>query len=170
MPELNQPFPTTRELFALKTADADTREAWIDGDVQQRRALLDAAADTDIDDIAVSAFTEPIEPDTIEWFASPIDLCRALATLWERAQAPGLEPIAEILTANPGVPSDDRWATVAFKGGSEPGVVATAWLMVDTDGRRYALTGAVVDPRRAFDQTEAVLLLAAARDSMTEQH
>jgi hypothetical protein len=165
-PDRNAPFLTTRELAALKFADDATQRAWITGDAAQRRDLLTDLSVTDVAELPVRQWTQPRHPDTIEWFASPLDLCRALATLWERAQQPALEPLATILTANPGVPADDRWEEVAFKGGSEPGLVATAWLMVDEDGRRFALTGAVVDPDEPFDQTRAVLLLAAARDTV----
>ena len=166
-PALNTPFMTTRELFALKVADEDTQQAWLDGDVASRRAVLDALAAVPREDISLDEFVDPVQPDVLEWFATPGDLCRALATLWQRGAEAGLEPLRTILTANPGVPGPEgRWTTIAFKGGSEPGLAAVAWLVEDADGELAALTGSVVNPDEAFDITEAVLLFAAARDTL----
>ena len=117
--------------------------------------------------LARRASSMPVQPDVLEWFATPGDLCRALATLWQRGGEAGLEPLRTILTANPGVPGPEgRWTTIAFKGGSEPGLAAVAWLVEDADGELAALTGSVVNPDEAFDITEAVLLFAAARDTL----
>lgn len=165
-PSLNVPFLTTRELFALKVADADTQARWLGGDRTERLAVLQELADVSLDEIPVAAFLgDPVRPDELEWFASPTDLCRALAHLLDLAEDPGLAPVATALTANPGVPDDDeRWTRVAFKGGSEPGLVTLAWLVEDADGGRWAVTGSVVDPEVAFAPTEAILLMGAGRD------
>ena len=164
-PSLNTPFMTTRELFALKTADPALQDAFLTGDDEAQRSILADLASVPLADIPVEAFLDdPVRPDELEWFASPADLCRALVLLMDRAEDAGLAPVAEILTANPGAPDEDeRWARVAFKGGSEPGLITLAWLLEDADGRRFAITGSVVDPEEAFDPGEAILLMAEAR-------
>lgn len=166
-PELNQPMLSTREFFALKTGDDELRQRWLDGDPDARRAMLPELAAVPLDDLDVTAFLgDPVAPDTIEWFATPLDGCRALATLLDRATDPDLAPVADILTANPGVPDEaGRWSSIAFKGGSEPGLVAAGWVVEDADGSRHAVVGSVVNPDRPIDATLAVLLLAAARDT-----
>ena len=65
------------------------------------------------------------------------------------------------MTANPGLP-DDRFDEIWFKGGSEPGLIAVASLVVLGD-QTYTVTGSVVDPDVAFDSTEALLLFEAIR-------
>ena len=120
----------------------------------------------DLTEIPITAFAgDPLQPDEIEWFASPMDLCRAIALLSVKGDTPGLEPLTDVLTLNPGVPGPDGvWSRIYFKGGGEPGLVAAAWLVEAPDGRRFALTGSVVDPDAPIDPHQAILLLAAARD------
>ncbi len=163
-PELNLPFPTTRELFQLKAADPAVLDAWEAGDEAARRAILDDLAGTALPGLDLFA-DGPIRPDTVEWFASPADLCRVLAALHQRIGQEGMEPLAEALTTNPGVPdSEGRWSQILFKGGSEPGLVTTAFLVEDADGGVYVFAGSVVDPDTEIDTAQAVLLMAAARD------
>lgn len=163
-PGRNIPFPTTREMTLLKL-DAAAARRWLEGDVAARRAVLEGLAEGDLDaDRAMAAFSSPRRPDVLEWFASPRDLCRVLVALWAGAEDPKLAPVADILTANPGQPDvAGRWARIAFKGGSEPGLVAAAWL-VETGGSRAVLAASVLDPAAPIDPVEALLLMAAARD------
>lgn len=163
-PQLNMPFPTTRELFLLKAADETVQQAWIESDEQARRGILEDLAGAELPPITV--FNQgPVHPDSIEWFASPEDLCRVLAGLWARGAEPGMEPVLQILTANPGLPDDQNlWDTIAFKGGSEPGLINTAFLVEDAEGQVYSLTATVLDPDNELDQAQALLLLGAARD------
>jgi hypothetical protein len=94
----------------------------------------------------------PVAPTTIEWFASPADICRALVALDDRASEQGLEPIREILSANPGVAVDPAvFSQVLHKGGSEIGLLAGAWLATRPDGSRIAVVGSVADERADVD-------------------
>lgn len=165
-PELNIPFLTTRELAALKIGPASgLRVQYLAADVAGKRAILKQISDITPADIPVAGLTEPVDPDRLEWFASPADLCTLLVDLWTLGRTPGLEPVAEILSENPGVaPAAGRWDYLAFKGGSEPGLVAMAWLMQGDDGRIFTLTGSVVNPVEVIPEIEAVLTFAAARD------
>jgi hypothetical protein len=165
-PDLNIPFLTTFELSALKIGPAEgLRGGYLEADEAGRRAILDQIGDLTPDDLPIMDFLEPIDPDRLEWFSSPADLCSTLAVLWEMGARPGLEPVREILTQNPGVaPEPGLWEQVAFKGGSEPGLLAVAWLVVDADGRVFTLTGSVVNPDEVIDDSEAVFVLAGARD------
>ncbi len=156
-PAVNRPFPTTRELFWLKlVAPADVVDDYIAGGEQQRRAILDGAV-IDLAGIDPSGFTTPTHIDTIEWFASPHDVCGVL-------QALPLETSPEvrrILTANPGIDLDpSTWSDVAFKGGSEPGVLALAWRAVRAaDGEVFIVVGMLNDTAQPVDEITAVLLL-----------
>lgn len=168
-PDLNIPFLTTRELIALKVGPGSgLRQQYLEGTVAERRDILDQISDLTPADIPVFTWTEPVDPHRLEWFASPADLCALLVLLDARAGEAG-EPLSTILTENPGVPDDgDRWVEIAFKGGSEPGLLAMSWLVTDADGDTFVLAGSVVNPDATFDQTEAALLFGAARDLMGE--
>jgi len=162
-PELNTPLLSTRELTALKVGPASGLYVqWLDGDEQTRRDLLRQISDITPADLPIGEWTEPIEPDSVEWFASPQDLCRLAIQLSELADA--VPEIGEILMVNPGVPPEpDTWDTTWFKGGSEPGLVA-AWWVTQVEGSTFVTTGSVVNPEKSFDSEEAILLFAAARD------
>jgi hypothetical protein len=162
-PELNIPFLDTRELFALKIGPASGLSVqWLGGDEQSRRAILDQIADITPADLPVLEWTEPIEPDTIEWFASPDDLCTLAGLITVLSDS--VPEIGGILSINPGVPADPgAWDRIWFKGGSEPGLAAM-WWVTETDGRVFITAGSVVNPGQTFDINEATLLFAAARD------
>lgn len=139
-PELNQPFLTTRELFLLKTDD-DLRATYVAGDRDDRRAMLDSLAGVALPPVEeVLSFVEggALDVEVVEWFATPTDMCRLLVEVAK-------DPVArEMLAINPGVPDDTgRWSYIGFKGGSEPGVVALAWLLEDADGRVFTVTGGI---------------------------
>jgi hypothetical protein len=82
-PQLNTPFLSTREMFAIKgdpSGKAGPRYAA--ADARARRALLE----TDIAHIRRDSIRPPGKPtliDSVEWFASASDLCRAMN--WIRA-------------------------------------------------------------------------------------
>lgn len=164
--ELNVPFLTTREMIGLKVGfGAGLRQGYLDGDEAARRAVLDQIADLRPEDLPLSEWTDPIDPDRLEWFATPADLCALHVALRDQAGGPGLEPVGEILSLNPGLPDTaERWSYLAFKGGSEPGLLAMSWLGETAGGRTFVLAGSVVNPDRPLDELEAVLLFGAARD------
>lgn len=160
-PELNVPFMNTLELTALKVGPASgLATQWLDADPEGRRAILDQISDITPADIPVSEFVDPVLPDQIEWFATPEDMCGVLVALMEMG-----DPIDKILTINPGLPDDEEaFETVAFKGGSEPGLTAMNWLVERVDGRRFVVAGSVVNPDEAIDALETTLLFGAVRD------
>lgn len=166
-PQLDIPFLTTREFAALKIGPGSGLRdpQWIEGDEAQRRALLAQLADITADDLPVSDWVEPIDPDRVEWFASPSDLCTLAVEMTDLVSA--VPEIGDILEINPGIPSNDgSWDRIWFKGGSEPGLVA-AWWVTEADGRVFVTAGSVVDPDTVIDTNEAILLFAAARDLLS---
>ncbi len=162
-PELNIPFLTTRELAALKVGPASgLRAQWIAGDEEQRRAILDQISDITPADLPVQEWIDPVDPDLVEWFASPNDLCELAAGLFTLDSSDPM--IGQILSINPGVPAEpSTWQSIWFKGGSEPGLVAT-WFVTRSGDKTFVTVGSVVDPNQPIDEEEAILLMAAARD------
>ena len=180
-PSANVPLLSTGNLWALKYypdgPDADDYRAL---DQAGRRALLaeldEATApwvgvEDPVDFVLSSENTngvpigEPRDLD-IEWFATPIDLCRTFVHLSELAETPGLEQLSDILALPPGglIPFDrETWPTIWFKGGSEAGVVAGSWWFEGTNGERYVVAGGVSDPEFALaEETNTLLTLASA--------
>ena len=175
-PSINQPFLATRELFWLKyLAEPPNPPDWYDADTDGRRAILD---DLDgktvpwaLDPSLVTATNaEGLTQDQprnldIEWLASPNDLCQTLLHLDVLASTPGLEPVADILSINPGTELDDTtWTDVRFKGGSEAGVFALAWWLERDDGRQFVVTGLLNNPDTAINELAAADLLSTAID------
>jgi hypothetical protein len=165
-PELNEPFLSTRELFLLKL-DGATRpgtpgpvgKAYLSGDTTERRAVLEALVGASVADLDLAIWTQPIAVDELEWFASPLDLCRVLVLLQEDEEA------QRILEINPGIPDETGlWSSIGFKGGSEPGVLGLAWYLTAPDGSTRVVAGTVWNSEQVLDETEASLLFGALRD------
>lgn len=164
-PEVNVPMLSTQELFRLKLAASDElRAAYLAAPIEERRTLLDTElGDLRIPRLAPLFWTAPLLIDEFEWFASAAELCQAMATLDAWSTEAGLEPIADILAINPGIPFDrDSWAYVGFKGGSEPGVLNLTWLLRHVDGRTFVMTGTLNDTEALIDEAAAIALLQAA--------
>ena len=165
-PGLNVPFMNTMDLAALKVGPASgLATQWLDAAEAGRRQILEQVSDITPADIPLSEFVDPVMPDRIEWFASPADMCRVLAALYEVG-----EPVDKILTINPGLPDEDGdFEAIAFKGGSEPGLVSMNWLVDRPDGRRFVVAGSVVNGDEAFDELEVTLLFGAVRDLVADE-
>ena len=169
VPELNRPFLSTREMFLLKLGDEDTRNAFVAANEADRRAQLDELSRASLPPISdVVAWTSPVAIDTIEWFATMRDIEHALLSLRDAWARPGLEPVKDIMMANLGLPFDrDIWSLVAFKGGSEPGVLALGWLLERSDGEVFTFALAVNDTTTPLDQ-EAITLTAGGAVALLE--
>ena len=55
------------------------------------------------------------------------------------AASPAGEPLRRILSLNPGVDVGASWRYVAFKGGSDTGVLGGSWYLEKADGSRQVL-------------------------------
>lgn len=158
-PEINTPFLSTREFFLFKLAvsDADAT-SYLAGDVPAKRAFLGTLAGQAPNLSAAAEWVAPRRVESIEWFASANELCQLMAALDVRSEQPGLEPIAEVLSRNPGLPIDaDAFPFIGFKGGSEPGVLELTWLVHARSGSRYFVSIDLNDPSAPIaDETQAL--------------
>ncbi|NJK40932.1 MAG: serine hydrolase [Acaryochloridaceae cyanobacterium SU_2_1] len=123
----NQPFLTTREAFILKNPDnQDLRARYLAADLETRRRLLTEVAPLP----EVSVLEGGLISPEIEWFFTTEELCSLIAQV---ADLPAMR-------INPGVANLQDWNQVAFKGGSEPGVLnLTSWL-VAKNGKQYCVS------------------------------
>jgi beta-lactamase class A len=158
-PELDRPFLSTREAFALKLGDPALLAAWKAADEAGRRKLLPRLAAVEaatLDPLKLAA--GPAEIGGIEWFASPADLVRTLDWLRRNGDPTALA----LLAINPGVGRAiaKDFAYVGYKGGSEPGVLNLTWLLKRSDGHWIALSATWNDPAKPLDEARLAGLMA----------
>jgi beta-lactamase class A len=153
-PAADLPFLTTRELFVLKGHDYPRLAAgYHRAPVPARRAQL-----AQIDRVPLSAvtpWTTPRRVNGLEWFATPADVCRALAGLSDRYRGDGMAPLGTAMSTNDqyiGL-NRRRFPLVWYKGGSEPGVLTVNFLAGAKRGEQVAASLLLSDPEQAFDET-----------------
>ncbi len=163
-PERTMPMLKTREMFTLKLGDhQELAVKFIAGDIPTRHRVLEEIAGNPLPpDSAAAKWTKPIAIDSLEWFATASDLAHAMSEVWNRGNEPGLSELQDTLSINPGVPLDDVWTRAAFKGGSEPGVLALCWRLERSDGRTFVLACGVNNPDALLPETELIETVAGA--------
>ena len=161
---LNVPFLTTRELFLMKYADPLLADQYLHLPPGQRAAFLATAVDPlPLIPAQLQGGTgSPTDIDTIEWFASPDDICRAFAGLRQLAAQPALAPLGPILSANNlGIGLDPaQWPTIWYKGGSEPGVLTLGYLATNSKGQTFVVVAMLSNPAAALSPSAVLGLLA----------
>ena len=98
-PALDVPFLTTRELFVLKLDDwPKLAQRYLA--LGRRRTAGDAVRHRRPGPAELALrhpWTEPRDIGSLEWFASPTDICHVFASLATLARQPELAPLAGIL-------------------------------------------------------------------------
>jgi beta-lactamase class A len=172
-PALDLPLLTTREIFVLKLRQWPALAArYVAADEPGRRALLASTVDqAPLPAVAAAAtWTAPRDINSLEYFASASDLCRAYASLAALARRPGLSPIGQVLSLNDeGLALDPaQWKTTWFKGGSEPGVLTMTSLATTRTGHSYVVTALAENPSQPIDETIAIpVMLSAIKGAFT---
>jgi len=172
-PTLDRPLLTTREIFVLKLRQWPAlAERYITADEPSRRALLASTVDrAPLPAVAAAgAWVTPRDIDSLEYFASAADLCRAYTSLAALARRPGLSPVGQVLSLNDDSLALDpaQWKTTWFKGGSEPGVLTMAYLATTRTGHSYVVTVLAENPSQPIDETIAIpAMLSAIKGAFT---
>jgi Beta-lactamase enzyme family/ORF 12 gene product N-terminal len=172
-PALDRPFLTTREIFVLKLRQWPAlAQRYIAADEPGRRALLASTVDrAPLPAVAAAgSWTTPRDINSLEYFASASDICRAYVSLAALARRPGLSPIGQVLSLNDDSLALDPavWKTTWFKGGSEPGVLALAYLATTRTGHSYVVTALAENPSQPIDETVAApIMLSAIKGAFT---
>jgi hypothetical protein len=109
--------------------------------------------------------TSPRRVGALEWFASPLDMCRAFVGLQLQSARPGLTPVDSVLSTNQrGIGlTKPTWSTVWFKGGSEPGVLTLGYLAKKSDGQTYVVVAMAENPSAALRASSTTDLVSIAR-------
>jgi beta-lactamase class A len=178
-PERTLPFLSPREMFIIKLGkDKSLADRYAAADQDTRRVMLAEGGDVAkgrVDLERASNWQEPIHIDDVEWFATAPECCRVMADLRRIEQLPGMEPLSKALRINAGIEYDkETWKSVAFKGGSEPGVMNLTYLLERKDGRWFALSVGWNNSKEALEEARAVELAGKgfgilAKEGMPEQ-
>lgn len=145
-PARNRPFMTTREAFALKNPDNEAQtELFLTGGLATRRTVLENAVDLTLPGVELFASGVSVRPE-IEWFYSVTELCAVMKKVAS----------AEITQINNGgIASAEIWKTIAYKGGSEPGVLNQTFWLTDMQGNQYCVA-ATRNDQTPFDQSSLI--------------
>lgn len=149
---LEQPFMTTKEMFQLKLSDDDIsaiRAQYLAADKSEKLALLEEAAQRPRIDLryVTARLAEPRFLEA-EWYFSAPELCQLMQAV-ENLPA---------MSIHAGVVNADDWQHVAYKGGSETGVMnLTTWLE-DGAGSSYCIVTTVNNPAQALNENSIAML------------
>ncbi|WP_374524805.1 serine hydrolase [Sphingopyxis sp.] len=147
-PSRNIPFLTTVEAFALKGNNfSDLRGDFVKGDDAAQRKLVDVNADrltlANVDGVSFGAGPRFI--DSLEWFASPSDVARAMIDLRARRSPQAMAAMA--INNGVGPVAAEPWRYLGYKGGSENGVLSMSLLGErKADGKWFVVTASWNNP------------------------
>ncbi|MEM9311908.1 MAG: serine hydrolase [Pseudomonadota bacterium] len=158
-PALNTPWITTRELFLIKGGSSETLEAYSNGPVAERAAILETLEENPatLEQINAKLAAGPVAIESVEWFANAADLAGLFRMMRRNSDPEALR----IMAINPALPPSvtDQWGYVGFKGGSETGVLNMTWLLVDLQGKDWVLTLSWANSDKPVE-TQTLLLIA----------
>ncbi|MEE7461061.1 serine hydrolase [Methylobacterium fujisawaense] len=146
----NTPFLTTREAFILKRGNNDSlRRDWLTTEASGKRVLLERLAEMPLpfpDQLAREVTTE------VEWFFTAEEI-RALLEATHH-----LPPFRISAGMVPG----RRWSSVAYKGGSENGVLNLSALVVAESGQHHCVVATwndaeALNPERLLEPFRGIL-------------
>lgn len=159
-PSVNMPLLTARELTILKfSGDDDLAERYVAAGAEERRLILS-------DDVANRPFPSSRQlgarvyryQDSLGWFGTAADACRALVFLTQDDQA------LAVMTDDPLSPNPELWPELGFKGGSDDGVATAAWWMLADDGQAYVAVVSLVNNSGELELASVIELMVALRD------
>jgi hypothetical protein len=168
----NVPFLTTREMFMLHYSPG-LADQYLATPRNRREAFLTSSVDPlPLGAVATGFSLDPRFVETIEWFASPTDVCRALSGLQRLAERPRLRPLTAVLSREQGTIGLEppEWRTVFFKGGSEPGVLTLGWLATTKRGETYVVQAMVTNPEAVLAPDAITDLVDIAHDAFDILH
>lgn len=147
----NTPFLTTREFFTLKAAsNAELYREWADAAPEKRTELAGKLKDLPLPSPGALVPQPSLD---VEWFMSGRELCELMEAVKD----------LPAFMINPGVASPANWKQIAYKGGSEAGVLnLTTWLQ-DQHGSSHCVVATwnnreeTLDERRLMSAYRGVL-------------
>jgi beta-lactamase class A len=125
----NRPFLTTRSAFVLKSdANKALLERYRSAAEEQKREVLRKTLELPLP--SATEFGSELKAPDVEWFFTAEELCSLMEQMKE----------VPALAINPGPAGHGDWQKVAFKGGSEAGVINLTTRLQAKNGRRYCVS------------------------------
>jgi beta-lactamase class A len=153
----SRPLLMTRELFQLKAkSNQALLEQYRRGSLPQKRSILTQLAKQPLPQVAEFAEAQPKALD-VEWFFTPKELCQ----LMERVKD------LPLMAINPGVAKPEDWQKIAYKGGSEPGVLNLTTSIQTKNGKYYCVV-ATWNHDRPLDESKFMGLYGGLLDLLKQ--
>ncbi len=137
----SRPVLSTAEAFRLKNpANSDLLARYRTGSSAEKEKVLDQIKSRPLMEPGLLS-GNPVAID-IEWFMT----AHELASLIERLQ------VLPLMTVNAGLATKERWYRVAYKGGSEPGVLNLTTYLEDEEHNRHTVVVTVNNAQSPLDE------------------
>lgn len=120
------PFLTPRQFFQLK-ASSSVAGVYGNAPLDRKREILKGLADVPLPE---ASGVTPSYQEGIEWYASTNKLCDTIEAVED---SPAIQ-------VNPGNLNKNDWKTIAFKGGSEPGVLNLTYALTAHSGTHWCFS------------------------------
>jgi beta-lactamase class A len=133
----NRPFITTREAFIIK-GDPSLAKRFAPADEAGRRQILEEITKLPL---PTESFHQPTALEA-EWYFTPRELTDLMAQVRD----------LPLMAINPGFPPKTAWQRIAYKGGSEPGVLCHVIGAKAKDGREILVAAIWNNPEAPVDQ------------------
>ena len=149
IPTADQPILTTREFFILKDpANSALRKRYLAAKTPAARLKILPRVDRlSLPPVTVFTGNKPVAP-AIEWHFSTEQLCGLI----------GKVAMLPEMSINPGVASPADWKHVAYKGGSEVGVINLTTDVTAKNGTNYCLSATWNNTAAAVSEPEFIML------------
>jgi beta-lactamase class A len=152
----NKPFLSTREAFVLKAKGNEALlERYRKADEAGRRAMLAEIDAKPLPD--AGQFGDAVTATDIEWFFTANELCGLVSK--------GSD--AEVFRINPGLANPAQWRQVAFKGGSEGGVLNLTTALTGKNGMHYCVA-ATWNNNAALDESKFFAIYGSFLSSLAK--
>lgn len=138
---------TTRALFQLK-ADKTQADAYLSGSAADQAAILKRLSERDLPPVAAAS---SLYTPGLEWMIPVRRLCSLAVAVSG----------SDVFAINPGPVRPRSWQSVAFKGGSETGVLNLTAALTGNDGRTHCLS-VTLNGSKPIDEAAAAGLFARA--------
>jgi Beta-lactamase enzyme family len=144
----NKPLLTTREAFVLKSpTNEDLLQRYRKGSLSDRMVVLQEVASAP--PLDPKLFTNTPTALDVEFFFTPQELCDLMTKV---ADLP-------LMIINPGISGSKSWERVAFKGGSEPGVLNVTLLLKSKNGKTFHVSATWNNPLATLEEAAFVDLI-----------
>jgi hypothetical protein len=154
------PFLKTSEMFRLKSGTANSLK-YLNLPAAEKYKFLEVLGREPLE--AERVARSPFGVDKLEWLASPSDICRLLDFL----SASGNTKALELLAINPGLKEAAAGFLYAgYKGGSEPGVLSMAWLLMNKKSEWFCLAASWNDEKHDLEQEKFFGLMRSAANAL----